>query len=183
VTFGDLVRQVLEHLYGLWPLRIVRDWEQGVRLRLGNATALLTSSNGLFGTGLHAFWPVLGEIIGQDTNIETPETSLQTYTTQDGRTVTFSLAVRYRVKDLRALWLKIHDQEATIQEEIRSAAGSVIVELDFAEMPEQFGPAVAKAAQANMRGWGLEILSVSLVNYTDAQTLRLMTEATGGGWA
>jgi regulator of protease activity HflC (stomatin/prohibitin superfamily) len=177
MTFGDLVRQVLEHLYGLWPLRIIRDWEQGVRLRLGNATAQLTSSNGLFKTGLHTFWPVLGEIISDDTNIETPETALQTCTTQDGRAVTFSLAVRYRVKDLRALWLKIHDQEATIQEEVRSAAASVVAEMDFGDMPEMFGEAVDQRVRANVRGWGLEILSVSLVNLTDAQVIRLMNEA------
>ena len=177
MTFGEFLKEALSHLYGLWPLRIVKDWEQGVRLRHGNATALLTSTNGLFGTGLHVFWPLLGEVLTQETNIETPETELQTHTSRDGKPVTFSLAVRYRVRDLRLLWLKIHDQEATIQEEVRSAAGSVIVELDFAEMPSKFPDAVARTAQKNMHGWGMDIISVALINYTDAQAVRLITEA------
>ena len=83
MTFGEFLKQILEHLYGLWPLRIVNDWEQGVRVVHGNATTLLTSSNGMFGTGLHCFWPLIGEFVSQDTNIETPETGLQTLTSKD----------------------------------------------------------------------------------------------------
>jgi regulator of protease activity HflC (stomatin/prohibitin superfamily) len=176
MTFGEFLKEALTYLYGLWPLRIVNDWEQGVRLRHGNATALLTSTNGLFGTGVHVFWPLLGEIITQQTNIETPETGLQTHTTRDGVSVTFSLAARYKVRDLRLLWLKIHDQDATIEEEIRSAAGSVVVTMDFAEMPGAFPAAVTEAAKRQMRGWGMDIASVSLINYTDAQAIRLIME-------
>lgn len=42
---------------------MISDWEQGVRCVLGNARDLLTSENGLFGTGLHLFWPIIGEVL------------------------------------------------------------------------------------------------------------------------
>ena len=53
ITFGELLKQVIKWLYAFWPLRVVHDWEPGVRCLLGNATARLTSENGLGGTGLH----------------------------------------------------------------------------------------------------------------------------------
>ena len=80
MTFGEFLSQILDWLYRFWPMRIVHDWEQGVRCRFGNATSLLTSSNGIFDTGFHVFWPVIGEINIYETNIEVSETELQTHT-------------------------------------------------------------------------------------------------------
>ena len=55
MSLGELVEQALEWVYRFWPARVINDWEQGVRCVLGNARGLLTSQNGLFGTGLHLF--------------------------------------------------------------------------------------------------------------------------------
>ena len=177
MSFGELIRELLTHLYGLWPLRIVRDWEQGVRLRLGNATASLNSANGLFKTGLHAFWPVLGEIIGQSTNIQTPETDRQDLETVDGKRVSFSLAVRYRVRDLRLLYLKIHDQDDTVLEEVRSAAAYVAQRGLLNQVTgSDFGENVLAQVKKQTHGWGLEFLSVTPVNMTTAQQLRLIQD-------
>lgn len=182
MTLGEFLKQALEHLYGLWPFRIIRDWEQGIRLRHGNATALLDSTNGLFGTGIHVFFPVIGEIIDSDTNIETPETDRQDLITADGELISFSLAVRYRVRDLKLLWLKIHDQDETVLEEVRAAAAEVARQWTLEEVRGgRFGPQVLEQLKARTRGWGLEIISVSPVNMTNAPQLRLITEAGGGG--
>lgn len=178
MTLGEFFREILEHLYGLWPIRIVLDWEQGVRIRHGNAKKLLTSTNGLFKTGIHFFWPVLGDMIKQETNIETPETGRQDLTTADGKLVSFSLAVRYKVHDLRAFYLKLHDQDSTVLEEARSAAAEVTRQLSLAEVQgAEFGGKVLEQLKKQTRGWGLDFISVSPVNMTTAPQLRLITEA------
>jgi hypothetical protein len=177
MNLGEFLKEVLEWLYRFWPFRIVRDWEQGIRMRHGNAKALLTSSNGIFWTGIHIFWPGLGEIITEDTNVETMETDLQTCTTKDGKAFTFSLGVKFKVKDLKALYLKIHDTESTIAEEIRSAAGRACRELDCTECPDKLGEQTMALAKQQMRGWGLDLISVGLINNTESQVLRLIMDS------
>ena len=131
MTLGEFLKQVLEWLYQFWPVRIIHDWEQGVRCRFGNATATLDSHNGILGTGLHVFWPVIGEINVYETNIEVSETALQTQTTADGVSVTISLGVKYRVFDLMRMYKNIHDPVETLGNEICAAAGKCVVEMEF----------------------------------------------------
>jgi regulator of protease activity HflC (stomatin/prohibitin superfamily) len=177
VSFGEFLKEALEWLYRFWPWRIVKDWEQGVRVRHGNATALLNSTNGLFKTGIHVFWPGIGEILVEETNVVTMETDLQTCTTKDGKAFTFSLGVKFKVKDLRAYYTKIHDADSTISEEARSAAGRACRELDLADCPEKLGDQTKDRAKRRMHGWGLELIDVVLINNTEAQVLRLIMDA------
>ncbi|MEE9179850.1 MAG: SPFH domain-containing protein [Vicinamibacteria bacterium] len=177
MTLGELFKELIEWLYGLWPMRIVVDWEQGIRMLNGNARALLTSTNGWFGTGIHSFVPLLGDIISEEVNIEVTETDLQTHITLDKIDATFSLAIKYRIRDLKSLYLKVHDAHDTLQEEIRSAAGAVAAEMKYEDMAAGFGEAVATLAKKQMYGWGVDVMSVRLVNLTSAQTIRLITDS------
>ena len=177
MTLGEFFREIIDYLYGLWPFRIIVDWEQGVRVRHGNATKTLTSSNGLFKTGIHVFWPILGDMIKQETNIETPETARQDLETLDGKQVSFSLAVRYKVHDLKAHYLKIHDQDSTALAEVRSAAAAVVQQNNWAEIRGAgFGPKVLEQTKKQTHGWGLTFLLIRPVNMTTAPQLRLITE-------
>ena len=180
MTLGEFFREIIDYLYGLWPFRIIVDWEQGVRLRHGNATKTLTSTNGLFKTGIHVFWPILGDMLKQETNIETPETERQDLITADGELISFSLAVRYRVHDLKAFYTKIHDQDSTVLEEVRSAAAEKTRQLPLVEVRgAEFGAKVLEQTKKQTHGWGLTFLSVSPVNMTTAPQLRLITELMG----
>lgn len=176
MSFGEFLSQILEWLYRFWPMRIVHDWEQGVRCRFGNATSLLTSSNGIFETGFHVFWPVIGEINVYETNIEVSETELQTQTSRDGTPVTFSLGVKYRIFDLKRMYQSIHDPRETIQNEICSAAGRCIAVSEYAELSDRLCDRVMQEVKAQMGEWGIEISSISLINLTSAQPLRLILD-------
>lgn len=168
--FGDFLKEAVAWLYEFWPLRIVTDWEQGVRVRAGRATALLTSENGLFGSGLHVFWPGFGEIYVDDVNIRTIETEPQTV-----QGVTFSLGIKFRTKDLRAQYLKIHDPDDTVADEARSAAGLAALEHGLTlETAAEFGPRVLEQIKKETRGWGQDVLAVRLINVTEAPALRLL---------
>jgi len=146
MTFGEFLKQAFEWLYQFWPVRIIHDWEQGVRCRFGNATSLLTSQNGLGDTGLHVFWPLVGEINLYETNIEVSETELQTHTTGDGVAVTISLGIKYRIFDLKRMYQSIHDPVETLGNELCSAVGKC------------------------------EIVSLSLINLTKARPIRLIVD-------
>lgn len=175
MTVGEFLRQIFEWLYQFWPVRIIHDWEQGVRCRFGNATSLLTACNGIGGTGLQVFWPVIGEISVYETNIEVSETPLQTHTTIDDVAVTISLGVKYRIFDLKRMYQNIHDPIETLENEICSAAGRCIVDMEFAALSSRLCEHVMRESKEQMGEWGIEICSISLINLTKARPIRLIT--------
>ena len=177
---GEFLQELVAWLYQGWPFRIVKDWEQGVRLRAGQATSLLTSSNGLFGTGVHLFIPGLGEVIVQETNIETPETDLQDFVSKVGTAWAVALALTFRVRDLRALYAKVHDHEQTIISEAKAAAAAAGHALDDEEMADRLGELTLEEVKARTRGWGLDILRIAPTTLTRAPQIRLVGDVPRG---
>jgi len=176
MTLGEFLQAVLEWFYELWPFRIVREWEQGVRLRNGNVTKLLTSTNGFRGSGVHTFWPMIGEILSEEVNVRVIETSWQTLVSFDDRPVSFSLAARYKIRDLSKLYISIHDQEETIQNQLSAAAALVLCTLEVKDLDEQFAAAVEQEARKKLSSWGVTLLEVNLYNRVEANALRLLSE-------
>lgn len=176
MTLGEFLQQLIEWVYDLWPIRIIREWEQGVRLRNGNRTKLLTSSNGVKGGGIHFFWPLIGEIQSEEANVRVVETSWQTLTTKDGHAVSFSLAARYRIRDLGKLYVAIHEHEETIQNQLSVAAAEAIQDIDLCNLDKSLATAVREIAKTRLSEWGVTLLEVSLFNRVEANTLRLLNE-------
>jgi regulator of protease activity HflC (stomatin/prohibitin superfamily) len=178
MTLGELLREAVERLYALWPVRIISDWEQGIRMRHGNAKGpTLTSTNGLWDTGLHFYWPVIGEIISDHVTLRATETEAQTIVSRDGQTVTISFTVAFRIRDLKALYGKVYDDESTVLDRVRAAAGLVGPTLAWDEMPEQLHGAVADAAKKGMHGWGVDLVEVATTNLVCAPAVRLIGSA------
>jgi regulator of protease activity HflC (stomatin/prohibitin superfamily) len=174
MSIGELVKQILEWVYAFWPMRIIHDWEQGVRCLFGNAKARLTSSNGLGGTGLHFFWPGLQEIEVCDTNIEVVETDLQTHTSLDGAPVTFSMGLKYRITNLMRMYKSIHDARETIYNEISSVAGWCVGQMDYEAIRHDLCEHVLRETKEQMGEWGIEVMSLHLINMSEAKPLRLI---------
>lgn len=175
---GQFLLEAASWLYDFWPWRVVREWEQGVRLLGGRATKLLTSSNARRPfCGVHAFWPGLGEILVQEVNIETPETDLQDFVSLDGTPWAVAVAVTYRIHDLRAHYLKVHDAEQTILSETKAAVAAAGAQLHDGDMTGQIGELALEAAKGQTRGWGLEIKRVQPTTLTQAQQIRLVSDA------
>lgn len=174
MTLGELLKQVIEWVYNFWPLRVIHDWEQGVRCLFGNATTRLTSTNGLFGTGLHCFWPGVGEIMVNETNIEVIETSLQTILSEDELPVTFSLGVKYRIFDLKRMYQQIHDAAETLNNEVASTSGYVVSHMKIASIPDRLCDTVLLQTKEQLDTWGIEVVSLRLMNFSQAQPIRLL---------
>jgi hypothetical protein len=176
---GEFLLAAASWFYDFWPFRIVREWEQGVRLLGGRATKLLTSSNARPPLrGVHAFWPGLGEILVQEVNYETPETELQDFVSADGTAWAAAVAVTFRIHDLRAHYLRVHDAEQTILSEVKAAvasAGATLPDVDVT--PPRLGELALEGAKGQTRGWGLEIKRVAPTTLTRAQQVRLVADA------
>lgn len=172
MTLGEFLQQIIEWIYDLWPFRIIRQWEQGVRLRLGNVSGLLTSTNGWFGTGLHGFWPLIGEIISDETNTQVIDTDWQTLDD-----ISWSLAARFKVFDLAKLYILCQEQDDSIKNIIQAAALEWAYLLTDDEVDDEaFGKAVKKAASVRLKKWGVTLLEVKLMNRVEAKALRLLSD-------
>ena len=187
MSVGELLFKLLEYIYTFWPFRVVQVWESGLRIRLGNPIQELSSKNGLFGSGLHFFWPWFEYIETRDSNWEVLETERQTHTVS-GQTITFSLSVRYRIVSMLALYTKIHDPDGTIMNELQSLAGSAVDSLNTYEDPEDFvlvdearenlSELVEEAARKSLGEWGILIEEdgVALISCSEAETYRILTD-------
>jgi regulator of protease activity HflC (stomatin/prohibitin superfamily) len=175
MSIGELVKQLLDWIYAFWPMRTIHDWEQGVRCLFGNARHRLTSTSGLRGTGLHFFWPWIGEIHVCDTNIEVVETDLQTQTSLDGQPVTFSMGLKYRIVNLKRMYQSIHDARETLYNEICSVAGWCAGQMEYEAIRHDLCEHVVRETKEQMGEWGIEVISLHLINMSAAQPLRLIT--------
>ncbi len=174
MTVGELIKQLIDWLWAFLPIRLVHDWEQGVRCYLGHADARLTSRNGIFGTGLHFCWPFLGQILVDETNIEVAETDLQTLVTLDKKSVTFSLGLKYRVANLKLMYQSIHDARETLFNEFSSIAGRCAVQLEYDAIRERLCEQVIQETKQQMGEWGIEVISLNLINMSEARPIRLI---------
>ena len=181
MNFSELISQLINKLVGLWPIRIILAWEQGIRLHNGNVTALLTSSNGLFGTGIHFFCPVIGLILSEEATIRVVETDIQTVTTKDGVPATVSMGVKHRLKDLRAVYQKVDEYEDTILELTRTTVGIIIPTLNWEELVNKLGDMVEESVKKRMYGWGVDVLEVAPINLTNAPAIRLIQDVPDPG--
>jgi len=176
---GDALRYVLDLLLEWWPVRIVREWEQGIRITGGKIGAeVLTYTSGPVPglRGLHFFWPKFGEVIVHECNWEVAETSLQTLVTSDGKPVTVGFAVQFRISDLRSFYRTVHDHEATVLEAVRAAAGSTVPGMEWSLLSGQLAAAMLAATKGAVRGWGLDVKLVVPTSLVDARAIRLIQD-------
>jgi regulator of protease activity HflC (stomatin/prohibitin superfamily) len=167
MTLSELISTAIEWVYGFWPFRIVHAWEQGIRLRCGKIVTTLEP-------GVHSFWPLVGEIITRDSVLDVNTTDSQTVDTLDGETVTFSLAFKYRIADLAALYSKIQDHDDTVANEVCSSAASLVGTFTYEDLMTELPDAVWKDVHGRLAEWGIELFEVTLFNLCAARTYRLI---------
>ena len=175
MTLAELIANFAEYVYGFWPVRIVSQWEQGVRTRAGQVHALLTHENGLFGTGLHFFIPTIDEVHTQEANADTVLTPTQVHETQDGIAVSFSFAIRWSVVDAKKLFESIHEPKETLINEVVSSAGGLIGTIDYDDACVELIDQVERDISDRLGEWGVEIEALHLANFARARTVRLIT--------
>lgn len=172
MSIGDLLRLLLSYLRLAWPLAIVSQWEQGVRLLNGRTRKLL-------GPGLHWFVPVLGRIVSQDCTTAVYETDYQTVQTADGEDATFSLTVRYRTVDLKRQFETVYDAADSVGNLVQGIAAEACSTLDYECLAAELPGEVMARTESQLEAWGIELEEVHLANLTTAPALRLIAE--GGG--
>lgn len=186
MTVGEVLASFGEHLRALIPFVIVSEWEQGVRTRFGRITKTCTADNGWFHTGLHSYWPIIGGVIVEDTNLTMLQTTEQTLTTHDGEAVVVSMIIAYRITDVGKYYHAIHDMHETIENAVESSIGRWMHDLNWEEVDEDAEevPCYDLAARLvkeveqdialRLEPWGIEVDDFAVHTLIRVRALRLI---------
>ena len=98
----NVVEAVINNLATLLPLRMVHQYERGVKFRMGRDIAELPP-------GLHFFWPGFESIELVHVVPETKNLPTQSAYTKDGKAITFSGNVCYRITDARKMYVSVQE--------------------------------------------------------------------------
>jgi hypothetical protein len=146
---------------------ILQPWEQALRVRCGKHIQLHAG-------GLHFKVPYIDYIFKQNTRLRISDVPAQTITTLDGRTITLSAALQYRVADITPLFTKLHMAEATIAQECQAILTEYIAWNDFKVCDPKSVMAHVQT-QLNLELYGLEDVRFILKDFAVVKTYRFIT--------
>ena len=163
----------------LIPCVVVYTYQQALLFRLGRPVRLMTSSNGVRGTGLHLFVPLIHRADVQNTILEVLETTGQAVVTADLKPFTVSCSLSYEIQDLRG-WFRVQDFDASLQAIVKAHLSAAFLRFQSLEIGDA---AMRGALEDNARAlvrtavneWGVEVLSLRLIDLTPSRTINLLT--------
>ena len=146
---------------------ILQPWEQALRVRCGKHIRLHEG-------GLHFKVPYIDYIFKQNTRLRISDVPAQTITTLDGRTITLSGALQYRVADITPLFMKLHMAENTIAQECQAILTEYIAWNDFSHCsPKDVMAHVQKSV--DLERYGLADVRFILKDFAVVKTYRFIT--------
>ena len=153
----------------LW---ILQPWEQALRVRRGKTIVK-------FHGGLHFKIPYFDYIFKQNCRWRLSEVPSQTVTTLDGKSITLSGAVGYRVNDVTPLYMKLHMAEETIARKTQGIISSYIAWHHFPDCsPEKVMQHVDNTL--SLGEFGLVEVDYILKDFAVVKTYRFITGEVDG---
>lgn len=172
----ELLRLLLDTAGQLMPFRIVPQYARGVRFFCGRYRATVSP-------GLKLVVPYFGEVKNVSIVPDVSTSPLQTVTLRDGRHLTFSVSITFRVTDPNLAYNTIGHWTETV---VEIASGIVAEGLADAD-PERFDPARGKRdrlieelrsdVDAAVQVYGLTVMALRLNNFAlGVRTMRLLLD-------
>lgn len=170
-----LIDFLIRNLLALWPVARIYSWEQGVLIRNGRIIREV-------GPGLHWRWWFADEFYRVSATQKTIDLRAGTVTTADGRTVTISANITYRVRSIRLMWQNVSD----VQTSLRDVALGFLAERCSASTWDELqggrsilGGSLAVHMTDTVAPWGVEVVRVQLTDLVRVRPYRFFgsTEA------
>lgn len=161
---GDLARILVEVLTLLWPVRLVHQWERGVRYVCGRYWSTV-------GPGAKLVLPWFTEVRVVPAVPSVWGTPLQTITLKDGKALSFSAMATIRVTDPALALNAVEEWPETTMETVSGVLADRLAEVESAE----FSPAYKRRAKLieELRGevnkatsaFGVEVEAIRFNNF------------------
>lgn len=167
----EQIRQLLSQLFQWWVT--VTPWQQCVRVRCGKHATLLTA-------GMHWKLPVLDTIYLQPVRLRAQYIEPQTVTTADGRSISLSVAVHYRIADLLKLYNTIHNQSDTISQTTQGEVAGYVSGFELGSLNKaSLELYLTETLHQRIDPFGLEVVEVQVTNFAVVKTYRLISGSFG----
>ena len=161
----DFIRRFAE-VFVWWT--VIQPWEGAIRVRFGRYVKTLVP-------GVHLRIPYADSIYRQTMRLRFCMMGVQTLSTRDGKTITLSASVGYRIADVWKLYNTLHHAEETI----RQLTMSEIARFVQAHLVIDCTPAtIEKTVSDTLRldQYGIAAEGIRLIDFAVVKTYRLINE-------
>lgn len=164
---GQLLQIVLDNLYKLWPVRIIDVDSQGVKL--------FPKGVKLLHPGVHWFIPGIQEIEHWTVSYQEIDCQLQSISTTDNISVTFSANCGYTVQDASLMRTKVQHFDSTLERALRSNLAEAVSNSEYVltkRARKKLCSEALRALREETKEWGVTIEKVRLTDFVPAEQMR-----------
>ncbi len=164
----NAINLLMQHIGNVFTwVVIVAPWEQALRVRLGKNVSLL-------GAGCYLRIPFIDRVYRHTVRQRMFVVRPQVLTTGDGRTLSLSGAIGFRIADLSQLFNTLHDAMDTIESQIASSIAEYVATHSLIECePARIEAHVSDTVK--LADYGLEGQEFRLTNYAVVKTYRFIS--------
>ena len=156
----------------LIPWKVVYSGQLGVRWTLGKHVRNLKP-------GFYFFAPVLQHIETTASCYQEVDCLVQTFTTPDGKSLSFSANVGYTIYNAAKYFTEVYNFDSTIERSIRGHIFEMLHALPYEEIRNSI-PALREVLRDKIHekatDWGVRIHQVQFTDFVFAPTYRLINE-------
>lgn len=153
---------------------IIAPWQRAIRLRLGKFHSILEP-------GLHFYFPFwIDRVVGESVVMETMQIKPQSLTTKDGKTVVVTAVVTFRIEDIRTFLLDVEGRNNAVEDSTYGSISSYVMKKTWEELValDDLGNELTKTVRRQAKRYGVDIISVQIMDFIQCRPLRLITSPT-----
>lgn len=138
--------------------------------------------NAVLEPGLHFFLPLwIDRVVGESVVVETMQIKPQSLTTKDGKTVVITAVVTFRIEDIRTFLLDVEGRNNVVEDSSYGSIASFVMKRTWDELVglDDLGNELTKSVRRLAKRYGVDIISVQLIDFIQCRPLRLITSSEG----
>jgi len=165
-TFANIA-QYIQKLFTWWV--VVMPFEQAIRIRFGKHTKILSA-----GTWLKI--PFFDAVYVQNTRLNAVTVPTQTVTTKDGKTITVSSCVMFRICNIEKLYTSLNHPERTLISIVMSEVSDFI---SRSISQDCLPPSIEKYLidKIDSENFGLDDVQLRITGYAVVKTFRILRDS------
>lgn len=170
-----IIDKILEFGTDLFPLEIIKHYDQGVRLRFGRAVLDKTGKPKVLKPGPHWKWPFVDNISSHMVKVTTMDLSEQTVTTKDGQSVVAKGVLKYEVYDVAMLLLEVDSAADAVKDMSMGILRDTLTEKNWSECNDQdLQKQLTTKIKREAKKWGIEVHTFTLTDLAIMRSIRLL---------
>jgi regulator of protease activity HflC (stomatin/prohibitin superfamily) len=166
--FDKLINFIIELKDDVIPLRVVNEWESGVRMRGGKFHKIVDA-------GIRFKMPFLDKIYTCYNITRTLHPHAQTLTTLDQKGIVLKSIIRYHVRDAKTFLLTMNTASDVLIDTTQGIIKETIEKMKWDELTG-VDDIITEKTKEMVEKWGIEIEKVTLTDLGLIRTYRLMSD-------